>query len=58
MNGPDSRELILKNINAALKSRKLYPPGHPAIAAPVNKTHSLLTEELKSMNNLAMAIVN
>lgn len=58
MNGPDSRESILKNMNAALKSRKLYPPGHPAIAAPVNKTHSLLTEELKGINNLAIAIVN
>ena len=58
MNGPDSREAILKNINAALRSRKLYPPGHPSIAAPANKTHSLLTEELKGMNNLALAIVN
>lgn len=58
MNGPDSREAILKNMNAALKSRKLYPPGHPAIAAPVNKTHMLLTEELKGMHNLALAIVN
>lgn len=58
MNGPDSRDAILKNMNAALKSRKLYPPGHPAISAPVNKTHSLLTEELKSGNNLAVGLIN
>lgn len=58
MNGPDDRDAILKNMNAALKSRKLYPPGHPAIAAPVNKTHSLLLDELKAMNNIAVAIVN
>jgi HD-GYP domain-containing protein (c-di-GMP phosphodiesterase class II) len=58
MNGPDSREAILKNINAALKSRKLYPPGHPAISAPVNKTYSLLMDELKGMNNLAVGLVN
>ncbi|MCC6502182.1 MAG: HD-GYP domain-containing protein [Deltaproteobacteria bacterium] len=58
MNGPDGREAILKNINAALKSRKLYPPGHPAIAAPVNKACALLTDELKGMNNLAVGLVN
>lgn len=56
MNG--GMDAILKNINAALKSRKLYPPGHPAISTPVNKTHSLITEELKSMNNLAVAVVS
>ncbi|MBI2400985.1 MAG: HD domain-containing protein, partial [Deltaproteobacteria bacterium] len=42
MNGPDNRDLILKNINAALRSRKLYPPGHPAIAAPVNKEDDMV----------------
>jgi len=58
MNGLDGMEAILKNINAALKSRKLYPPGHPAISAPVNKACSLLTDELKGMNNLAVGLVN
>ena len=58
MNGPDGREAILKNINAALKSRKLYPPGHPAIAAPANKACALLTDELKGINNLAIGLVN
>jgi len=57
MNG-DNRDNILKNINAALKSKKLYPPGHPSIAAPVNKTHALLLDELKTRNNLAMALMN
>lgn len=57
MNG-DNRDNILKNINAALKSKKLYPPGHPSIAAPVNKTHMLLLDEFKMKNNLAVALVN
>ncbi|HEY4706772.1 MAG TPA: HD domain-containing phosphohydrolase, partial [Thermodesulfobacteriota bacterium] len=57
MNG-DNRDNILKNINAALKSKKLYPPGHPSIAAPVNKALTLLLDELKTRNNLAVALVN
>ncbi|HBG45398.1 MAG TPA: hypothetical protein DDW94_00250 [Deltaproteobacteria bacterium] len=57
MNG-DNRDGILKNINAGLKSKKLYPPGHPSIAAPVNKVYALLMDELKMNNNIAVAIVN
>ena len=57
MNG-DNRDNILKNINAALKSKKLYPPGHPSIAAPVNKALTLLLDELATRNNLAVALVN
>ncbi len=57
MNG-DCREGILKNINAALKSRKLYPAGHPATIAPIAKTYELLMDDLKSRNNLSIALVN
>ncbi|OGP23119.1 MAG: hypothetical protein A2X99_03285 [Deltaproteobacteria bacterium GWB2_55_19] len=57
MNG-DASELILKSINSALKSKKLYPPGHPAIAAPVNKTFLLISDELKSANNIVIGIVH
>ncbi|MBI5455033.1 MAG: HD-GYP domain-containing protein [Deltaproteobacteria bacterium] len=57
MNG-DASELILKSINSALKSKKLYPPGHPAIAAPVNKTFQLITEELRSTSNIAIGILH
>ncbi len=48
---------ILKNINAALKSRKLYPKGHPATIAPVRKGYQLITDELRSRNNIAVAVV-
>jgi len=57
MNGLDS-DSILKSINASLKSRKLYPTGHPAATAPVKKTYELLTGSLRSRNNVALGIVN
>lgn len=40
-------ELILKNLNSALKSRKLYPAGHPGILQPLEKAYQLLIESLK-----------
>lgn len=58
MNVTDNKEAILKNINGVLKSKKLYPPGHPAIAAQVNKVHSLVTDSLKTINNIMISIVN
>lgn len=58
MNGTDDREAVLKNINGALKSKKLYPPGHPAIAAPVNKVLALIQDLLKTRHNIAIGLVN
>lgn len=55
---PDTQDAILKGINAAIKSKKLYPPGHPAIAAPSRKTYELLTELLKTQKNLMIGNVN
>lgn len=57
MNAAD-RDLLLKNINGSLKSKKLYPPGHPAIAAPINKTYQMLMDALKLSNNLMVSVVN
>ncbi len=54
----NNNEEILKSINSALKSKKLYPPGHPAIAAPINKTYQAIGESLKDLNNLMIGIVN
>lgn len=51
-------ETILQSINASLKSKKLYPKGHPAASAPVKKSYELLTESLRSRNNVALGIVN
>lgn len=55
---PDTQDAILKSINAALKSKKLYPPGHPAIAAPSKKSYELLTDLLKTQKNLMIGNVN
>lgn len=49
---------ILKNINASLKSKKLYPQGHPAAVAPLKKSYEMLTETMKGRNNLAIGMVN
>lgn len=57
MNGID-RDAILKNINGALKSKRLYPPGHPAIAAPLNKIQQMLMEYFKAKGNVVIAVVN
>lgn len=40
-------ELMLKNLNGALKSRKLYPAGHPGILQPLEKAYQILIESLK-----------
>ncbi|MEK7772773.1 MAG: HD-GYP domain-containing protein [Deltaproteobacteria bacterium] len=58
MDKTGNRDAILKNINAAIKSRRLYPPGHPAIAAPVKKGHELLADSLKDKGSLVIAVVN
>ncbi|MBI5561727.1 MAG: HD domain-containing protein [Deltaproteobacteria bacterium] len=49
---------ILKSINAALKSKKLYPPGHPAIAAPAKKSHEMIAEALKAAPHIMIGLVN
>ncbi|MBE9528552.1 MAG: HD-GYP domain-containing protein [Proteobacteria bacterium] len=51
-------EEILKNINASLKSKKLYPVGHPATLTPLKKTFTQLTEVLQDKKSFALAIVN
>jgi len=51
-------EMILKSINSALKSKKLYPSGHPAISAPINKTHQTVSDLLKIQNNVMIGMVN
>ncbi|MBI5345178.1 MAG: HD-GYP domain-containing protein, partial [Deltaproteobacteria bacterium] len=57
MNGQDP-EALLKTLNAALKSRKLYPPGHPAISAPAKKAYQILTDSLKSKSSMVMGLMN
>ncbi len=58
MNRGEYREQILKGINSALKSRKLYPPGHPAIITPVRKVFNLIGELLKDQNALLISRLN
>ncbi len=54
MNISEERDLLLKSVNASLKSKKLYPAGHPAIAAPIGRTFQLLTDTLKGRSNIAV----
>ncbi|VAV83764.1 hypothetical protein MNBD_DELTA01-536 [hydrothermal vent metagenome] len=54
---PDNRELILRSFNAALHSKKLYPPGHPSVAAPARKTQQLLSDYIQGPEKLVLAMV-
>lgn len=58
MSENESRDAILKNINGALKSKKLYPAGHPAVTAPINKLSGFIEDALKTRNNIAVGMVN
>ncbi len=57
MNTIDPEE-ILKSINASLKSRKLYPTGHPAISTPVKKACELLGAALQQKRSIAVGLVH
>lgn len=48
---------ILKGVNTALKGKKLYPAGHPAITAPVTKAFQTLSEVLKTNNKIFIGMV-
>ena len=49
-------DVILKSINSAIKGKKLYPAGHPAIAAPITKAYQTLSELLKTNNKIFVGI--
>src|SRR3990172_2527806 len=49
-------DVILKGINSAIKGKKLYPAGHPAIAAPITKAYQTLSELLKTNNKIFVGI--
>jgi putative nucleotidyltransferase with HDIG domain len=57
MNNSESRDFILKGVNAALRNRRLYPPGHPAIASHIAKTFGALQESLKTRDSLMIALI-
>ncbi|MBI5827752.1 MAG: HD-GYP domain-containing protein [Deltaproteobacteria bacterium] len=58
MDRTDNRDAILKSLNAAIKSRRLYPSAHPAIVAPVKKGHELITDSLKEKETIVIAVIN
>jgi len=58
MNENECRDAILKNMNGAMKSKKLYPPGHPAITSLINKLSEFVEDALKARNNIAVGLVN
>ncbi|HBR17452.1 MAG: hypothetical protein A3G39_00575 [Deltaproteobacteria bacterium RIFCSPLOWO2_12_FULL_43_16] len=50
-------DTILKSINGAIKAKKLYPAGHPAIATPMTKAYQILSELLKMNNKIFIGMV-
>jgi len=50
-------DTILKNINGAIKGKKLYPADHPAIAAPMAKSYQVISEILKTRNKIFIGMV-
>ncbi|MEE9614890.1 MAG: HD-GYP domain-containing protein [Thermodesulfobacteriota bacterium] len=54
----DDKEQILKSLNAALHSKKLYPPGHPSVAAPVKKCAQTIADHMKDKSKLSICLVD
>ncbi|MCK5236666.1 MAG: hypothetical protein KAR06_06740, partial [Deltaproteobacteria bacterium] len=54
----DSKDILLKTLNAALQSKQLYPPGHPSVAAPAKKTVQLLSEHFLKDPTLIISLVD
>lgn len=50
-------ETVLKSINSAIKGKKLYPAGHPAIAAPMAKAYQTLSDVLKTHGKIFTGMV-
>ncbi|MDH4227869.1 MAG: HD-GYP domain-containing protein [Deltaproteobacteria bacterium] len=53
----DINENILRSINGALQSRKLYPAGHPSMMAPARKSAQLVAEALKTSSKFIIGVV-
>jgi putative nucleotidyltransferase with HDIG domain len=51
------KDLILRTLNAALHSKKLYPPGHPSIVALSRKLYQTVADYLKSERKLSICFV-
>ncbi len=47
---------ILKGINSAIKGKKLYPAGHPAIFTQTTKAYQALLELLKTNNKIFIGL--
>jgi putative nucleotidyltransferase with HDIG domain len=51
-------ETALTHMSGAIKGRGLYPPGHPAVLAPVGKAHQLLQAVLKVKSPVLLGVVD
>ena len=55
----NSTEQILRTLNATLTSKKLYPAGHPSVAAPLGKFQEVVLKYLEEENDrLIVGIVD
>src|SRR3989337_2100443 len=51
-------ETALSHLCGGLKGLGLYPPGHPALLAPISKAHQLLQGVLKVSDPAGFGIVD
>lgn len=51
-------EQILRALNAALNSKRLYPSGHPSVVNPARRFEELLLNYLKESDKLIVGVVD
>ncbi len=52
------RETILRTLNGAIQSKKLYPPGHPSASVPAKKTFEFLSGYFAKKSKLVVGMVD
>ena len=50
-------DIILQNINGALKNKNLYPPGHVIFNTTISKTHKAITEYISGEDSTFFGII-
>ena len=58
MSSLEDSNMLLKSINGILQSVKLYPPGHPSIAGPINNVSSKIISRLTDSPKVAIGYIN
>lgn len=51
-------EAVLVSMLATAKNFELYPPQHPSVQRPLDKSHALMSELLRLQGNLTLGVVD